>query len=136
MFTAVGLQVAATIALGLVTWLSVDLPGALSLVLGGAAAFIPNGLFALRLAIQRGKAPESYPVVFFLGEFAKIGLTVAILVAVVKGYDELRWLALLIGLIVALKVPLFALWLTGNRRPIAQLLPIESAQMAAERKTN
>lgn len=136
MFTAVGLQIAATVVLGLVTWLSVDLPGALSLVLGGAAAFVPNGLFALRLAFQRGKAPESYPVVFFLGEFAKIGLTVLLLAAIVKGYNDLRWLPLLIGLIVALKVPLFALWLTGNRRPIAELLPVERDTMAVEQKLN
>ena len=91
MFAAVGLQVAASLVLGLIAWLAVDASSALSLVLGGAVAFIPNGLFALRLAMHSGKTPESYPVVFFLGEFAKIGFTIALLAVVVKSYNELHW---------------------------------------------
>jgi ATP synthase protein I len=84
-------------------------------VLGGAVAIIPNGLFALRLATHRRKAPESYPVVFFLGEFAKIGLTIALLVWVARSVESVRWLPLLIGLIVALKAPLFAMLLARDR---------------------
>lgn len=122
MFTAVGLQVAATTVLALIAFFAQGVPTALSLVLGGAAAFIPNGLFALRLAMHRGKSPESYPVVFFLGEFAKVGMTIALLAAVMKGYDDLSWLPLIIGLIVSLKMPLFALWLTGERKPIDELI--------------
>ena len=78
-------------------------------MLGGAAAIIPNGLFALRLAANRGRTAESYPVVFFLGEFAKIGLTVALIALIVKSFESLNWLAMLIGLIAALQVPLIAL---------------------------
>jgi ATP synthase protein I len=122
MFVAVGLQVVASLVFGLVALALFGYTSALSLGLGGAAAFIPNALFALRLAMHIGKSPESYPVVFFLGEFAKIALTIALLVAVVKSYDELHWPSLLVGLIVSLKVPLFALWLTGNRAPIADLM--------------
>jgi hypothetical protein len=48
-------------------------------------------------------------VVFFLGQFAKIGLTVALLAAIHKWLGPLQWLPLLLGLIVALKAPLFAL---------------------------
>ena len=79
------------------------------LLLGGAVAIVPNALFALRLALHRKRTPESYPVVFFLGEFAKIGLTVGLLAWIVKSVPDIRWLPLLIGLIVALKAPLFAL---------------------------
>jgi F0F1-type ATP synthase assembly protein I len=46
-------------------------------------------------------------VVFLLGEFVKLGLTVALLVVVIKWVEPIRWLALLTGLIVALKMPLF-----------------------------
>ena len=70
---------------------------------------IPNGLFALRLALHRRRRPESYPTVFFLGEFVKIGMTVLLLATVVRMVPDVRWLPLLIGFIVALKVPLFAL---------------------------
>ncbi len=125
MFVAVGLQVAASVVLGLIALLALNVNSALSLVLGGAVAFIPNGLFALRLAMHRGKPPESYPVVFFVGEFAKIGFTIALLALVVKGYNDLHWPSLLLGLIVSLKMPLFALWLTGNRNPIEDLIRVE-----------
>ena len=46
---------------------------------GGASAVIPNGLFALRLAMHRGRPPESYPVVFLIGELLKVLLSVALM---------------------------------------------------------
>jgi ATP synthase protein I len=111
MFIAVGLQVVlvSLTALGAALWF--DWIHAWSVALGGATAFIPNGLFALRLAIHRGRDPESYPAVFFLGEFAKIGLTIALLALVGRWVEPLSWPALVAGFIVALKAPLFAmLW--------------------------
>jgi ATP synthase protein I len=116
MFVAVGLQCAFVAILAIVGGLWFDWTSARSVVLGGAVAIIPNGLFALRLATHRGKAPESYPVVFFLGEFAKIGLTVALLVLVARSVESVQWLPLLLGLIVALKAPLFAMLLVRERR--------------------
>ena len=83
-------------------------------VLGGMAAVIPNALFALRLAVHRGRSPESYPVVFFLGEFVKIGLTLGLLAWIVHWQTEVRWLPLILGLIVALKAPLFAMLFVRN----------------------
>jgi ATP synthase protein I len=136
MLVAVGLQVVSSLVLALLAWFVFGASSAISLLLGAAAAFIPNALFALRLAMHRGKSPESYPVVFFLGEFAKIALTIALLVAVVQGYNDLHWPSLLTGLIVSLKVPLFALWLTGNRAPIAELMKVkgeDSSTYAANR---
>lgn len=109
MFAAVGLQVASILLLGLLAGGVSDWTSAKFFVLGGAAAVIPNALFALRLAMHRGRSPESYPVVFFLGEFAKIGLTLGLLAWIVHWQDEVRWLPLILGLIVALKAPLFAL---------------------------
>ena len=109
MFFAVGLQVATVAVLGLLTGLFFDWNSAESLVLGGVAAIIPNGLFALRLAANRGRTAESYPVVFFLGEFAKIGLTVALIALIASAFESLNWLPMLIGLIAALQAPLFAL---------------------------
>ncbi len=82
---------------------------ALFVLYGGASAVIPNGLFALRLALHRGRSPETYPVVFFVGEALKVLLSVALLGLVVQGQDDVRWLALLVGWIVALKAPLLLL---------------------------
>ncbi len=109
MFAAVGLQVASILLLGLVAAGVSDWTSAWFFVLGGAAAVIPNALFALRLAMNRGRSPESYPVVFFLGEFVKIGLTLGLLAWIMHWQTEVRWLPLILGLIVALKAPLFAL---------------------------
>jgi len=109
MLAAVGLQIAAVAALALVAGVATGWESARFLMLGGIVAIVPNALFALRLALHRKRPPESYPVVFFLGEFAKIGFTVALLVVIVKTVPDIRWLPLLIGLIVALIAPLFAL---------------------------
>lgn len=111
MFVAVGLQVATVAVLAVTAGAWFDWSSAASVALGGAAAIVPNGLFALRLASHRGKPAESYPAVFFLGEFAKIGLTVALIVWLARTVESLRWLPLLVGLIAALQVPLFALLL-------------------------
>jgi ATP synthase protein I len=115
LFAAVGLQIAVVCVGGLTALATTGSVSALHLVLGGLAAIIPNSLFAARLAMHRGKAPESYPVVFFLGEFAKIGLTIALLALVVKTVPDLRWLPFLIGLIAALKAPLFAFLVTDKK---------------------
>jgi ATP synthase protein I len=106
---AVLLQIGSVLVLALGAALVSGWSSAWYVVLGGTAAIVPNGLFALRLALQRGRSPESYPVVFFLGQFAKIGLTVALLAAIHRWLGPLQWLPLLLGLIVALKAPLFAL---------------------------
>lgn len=109
---AVLLQIGSVLVLAIGAAMFSGWPSAGFLALGGAAAIIPNSLFALRLAAHRGRSPESYPVVFFVGEFAKIGLTVALLAGFHKWLGPLQWLPLLIGLIVALKAPLFALLFT------------------------
>jgi ATP synthase protein I len=118
MLMAVLMQIVSVLVAALVAALVSGLPNAWFLVLGGAAAIIPNGLFALRLAIQRGRSAGSYPVVFLLGEFLKIGLTVGLLFAIHQWQKPLNWLPLLIGLIVALKAPLLALpWMRESTGP-------------------
>lgn len=109
MLAAVALQFAAVVLGAVVAAVSSDWTSARFFALGGAAAMIPNGLFALRLTLHRRRRPESYPAVFFLGEFVKVGLTVALLALVARVVPGVRWLPLLLGFIVALKAPLFAL---------------------------
>ena len=118
MLASVGLQVAAVLLFGLLAAGVSDWTSAWFFVLGGAAAIIPNALFALRLAMQRGRSPESYPVIFFLGDALKIGLTLGLLAWIVRANADVRWLPMILGLMVALKAPLFALLVTGDRRPV------------------
>ena len=108
-FVAVGFQVSSVLVCALGAWIISGTPEALFVVYGGASAVIPNGLFALRLALHRGRPPETYPVVFFVGEALKVLLSVALLGLVVRGQENVQWLALLVGWIVALKAPLL-LW--------------------------
>ena len=115
MLMAVMLQIASVLVLALGAALVSDWTSAGYAVLGGAAAIIPNGLFALRLATHRGRSAESYPVVFFLGQLSKIVLTVGLLAAINKWLGPVSWLPLLLGLIVALQAPLFALLYVSKR---------------------
>jgi len=62
-------------------------------------------------------------VVFFLGTFVKIGLTLGLLAWVIKTEPDIRWLPLLIGLIVALKAPLFALLIVRKPAPVSGEAP-------------
>ena len=115
MLIAIVLQCVSVIVLSLVVGLALDWSSAASVAIGGAVATIPNGLFALRLSMNRGRPPETYPVVFFLGEFVKIGLTIGLLAIVVRYGEGVRWMWLIIGLIVALQMPLFSAFLPGMR---------------------
>ncbi len=69
---------------------------------------IPNMLFALNLwaAARSGKASAAR---FLVGEFIKVAATLALLVIVAGAYRDLNWLALLAGLLVALKANLFVI---------------------------
>lgn len=110
MWLAVILQFFACAVLGLSAWLIAGPVAGMSGLLGGMCAAIPSALFATRLALNKGRSPESYPVVFFMGEFVKIGLTIGLFGAVIAWDGEKHWLALICGLIVTLKMPLFAMW--------------------------
>jgi ATP synthase protein I len=74
-----------------------------SALLGGLCCVVPNGLFALRLFANSKKPGAAEPISFFIGEFIKIALTIALLGAVAWLYRDLNWLALIAAFIVALK---------------------------------
>jgi ATP synthase protein I len=115
MWKAVSTQAAATL-LGLpLAWLLSGATATWFYFLGAVAVLVPSALFALRLWLHRNRSPESYPVVFALGELIKIGLTLGALAWIFTSYqkrgEEVVWLALLIGVIVVLKAPLALIWL-------------------------
>ncbi len=115
MLIAVGLQTIAVLVGILIAALVGGSHSAWSFFLGGAAGVVPNALFAFRLSRHTGRSPESYPVVFFLGEFTKIGLTIGAIGLILKFAPDTNWLAAMTGLIVGLKAQLFGLWFTGDR---------------------
>jgi ATP synthase protein I len=103
MLRVVLMQLAATVVAGLIAGLLGGTHALISALLGGMCCVVPNGLFALRLFASARKPGEVNPMTFFIGEFIKIALTIALLGAVVWLYRDLNWLALIAAFIVALK---------------------------------
>ncbi len=97
------LQLAATVVTAIIAGLLGGMAALYSALLGGLCCVLPNGLFAWRLFVSAHKPGGANPITFFIGEFIKIALTVALLGAVVWLYRDLNWLALLAAFIVALK---------------------------------
>ena len=103
MLRLVVIQLATTFFAAVVAGLVAGVHGFISALLGGLCCVLPNGVFALRLYIGSKKPGTIIPMTFFFGEFTKIAFTIALLAAVVVGYRDLNWLALIAAFIVALK---------------------------------
>jgi ATP synthase protein I len=103
MLRLVSLQMMATVVAGVIAGLLGGRSAMFSAVLGGVCCVVPNGLMAVRLFVSAQKPGGANPATFFIWEFVKIALTLALLVAVARLYHGLNWLALLCGFIVALK---------------------------------
>ena len=84
--------------------------GLISAGIAAGAAIIPNLFFAFRLMKVNNRPGSSYAANFFIGEFLKIAATVGILAIAIKGYPEMHWPSLLIGLAVVLHAGFIAFW--------------------------
>ncbi len=109
MLRIVSLQLIATVVVGIVAALLGGWSAMFSAVLGGLCCVVPNGIMAIRLFASTA-AGRSNPLTFFIWEFIKIALTLALLAATAWLYRDLNWLALLAGFIVALKSYIFLLF--------------------------
>ncbi len=77
---------------------------AISALIGAAAYFVPNALFAMRLLFGFLGPVKSSPFTFFVGEAFKLGTAVVVLaLAAWYGREWLVWPALLLGLVGVLK---------------------------------
>jgi ATP synthase protein I len=110
MLRLVSLQLITTAVAGLIAALLGGWAAMLSAVLGGICCVVPNGIMALRLYASAQKAGGANPATFFIWEFIKIALTLALLAATAWLYRDLNPLALLAGFIVALKSYIFLLF--------------------------
>ncbi|MES2489634.1 MAG: ATP synthase subunit I [Pseudomonadota bacterium] len=111
--TAIALQWALVLIFAVAAWLLIGKFGALSLFLGGAAVALPNAVLALWLTLRLRSKGAVGAVGMMSGELLKLVFTLAAIVLVaVKLKPELSWLAMLTGVIVALKAQWLALWVT------------------------
>jgi len=89
---------------------------ALSALAGAGAYFVPNLLFALRLFVATHQPKGANPLIFLVGEMLKMGAAVALLWMISRiGGDQVRWLAVVAGLIGVVKAYLLMLALGGFR---------------------
>lgn len=110
MLRIVLLQFAATVVVAVIAGVLGGMTALISALLGGMCCVVPNGWFAWRLYVGAHKPGGATPMTFFIGEFTKIALTIALLGAVVWLYRDLNWLALIAAFIVALKSYLILLF--------------------------
>jgi ATP synthase protein I len=110
MLRLVSLQMLATAIAGLIAGLVGGWAAMFSAVLGGLCCVVPNGIMAFRLFASAQKKGGANPATFFIWEFVKIALTLALLYMTARLYHDLNWLALLCGFIVALKSYLILLF--------------------------
>lgn len=103
MFRIVLLQILTTAVVSLLSGLIGGTSAAVSALLGGAACFVPNGLFALKLAAASRRPQGTDAAVFLIGECVKVVSTVALLALIVATYKNLVWLAMLASIIAVLK---------------------------------
>jgi len=97
------LQFVVTLIVAAIAGVLAGWPALWSALLGGLCCVVPNALFALRLFANAQKVGGANPMSFFIGEFIKIALTVALLGATAWLYRDLNWLALIAAFIAALK---------------------------------
>ena len=104
MLKTVGLQVALVLVAAACGGLYWGALGARDILLGGFACVLPNLLFARLLAQAGRRSPGTFVAAFLVGEFIKLALTVATLLAIVIWVKPACWAALLVG-IAALQAP-------------------------------
>ncbi len=110
MYRAIFLQLGAALITALGAGAIVGTRGLVSVGIAAVAALLPNLLFAIRLSMVNQRPSASYAANFFLGEFLKIAATIGILAIAIKGYPEMHWPSLLIGLAVVLHAGFLAFW--------------------------
>ena len=111
----IALQWGVVLLLALIAWIWIGMSGAMSLLSGGIAVALPNALLALWLTLRLKRAGAAGITALLGGELLKLGMTFALLVIVVRALGpQVAWLALIVGVVAALKAQWLAVWFTRN----------------------
>ena len=110
MYRAIFLQIGAALITALGAGAIVGTRGLFSVGIAALAAIVPNLFFAIRLSMVNNRPGASYAANFFIGEFLKIAATIGFLAIAIKGYPEMHWPSLLIGLAIVLHAGFLAFW--------------------------
>jgi len=97
-------QALAAVVVALLAWLIGGFDAGWSALAGSAAYVVPNVLFAFRLVLATYRPGGSNALLFLVGEFLKVGAAVGLLWLLAHvGGERVVWLAVIAGLIAALK---------------------------------
>ncbi len=111
--TAIAMQWSVILVLAGAAWLLSGESAARSLLGGGMAVALPNTVLALWLTLRVQRAGGAGATAMMTGEILKLAVTIAaIALVVVQLKPGLSWLAMLVGVVAALKAQWLALWVT------------------------
>ena len=111
----IALQWAVILLLAGVAWMFFGTGSAKSLLVGGGAVAVPNALLAAWLTARLYRVGTVGFASLLAGELLKLGMTIALLVIVVVAHKpQIAWLALIVGVVAALKAQWLAVWFTRN----------------------
>jgi F0F1-type ATP synthase assembly protein I len=111
----IALQWVVILLLAGVAWAAFGAGSAKSLLVGGGAVALPNALLAAWLTARLYRVGTVGIVSMLAGELLKLGMTIALLVIVVVALKpQMAWLALIVGVVAALKAQWLAVWFTRN----------------------
>jgi len=104
---------AAVVAVAVAAGVGASVAWVLSLAYGALAVLLPAALMVYRIVRPAG-TPAAAVMRMMVWELVKIGLTVGLLLLAPRLVPDLSWVAVLIGLMVALKAHWLAVALTGR----------------------
>ena len=111
---AIALQWSVILVCSGIAWVWGD-RAALSLLLGGVAVAVPNALLAAWLTLRLYRSGPVGVAGMLAGELGKLGATIALLVIVARALQpDVAWIALIVGVVAALKAQWLAVWFTRN----------------------
>jgi ATP synthase protein I len=109
-------QFAAAFLAGLLFFAIQGWGGFVSAIVGAACYLIPNSVLVLRMVVETYKPRGANVATLLIGNAVKVLVTIGLLWLVADvGQDSVHWVAVFVGLIVALKGYWLGLLLTGGK---------------------
>jgi len=109
-------QTVASVLVALVFFLFAGVGSAVSSLVGAACYLFPQAILVLRLALSTWRLANAEPRVMLIGYGLKMLVTLALLWLIADiAADRIDWLAMLVGLVAALKGYWVALLVSGGR---------------------
>ena len=126
----VGFQAAIGLVLALAVLGFKDLVAASSVLLGSAVVWGPNLIFAVRLSVSG----EQAAAVWLVGQLAKLGLAVLLLMFIAKWWPSVSWPGLLAGLAVTGLSVFVGPWFTNRAEKQAHNQRIDALLSQTEQR--